>query len=108
LLADLAQSLVIVEDVGPEAFELLKDGSAIQRTIAEAHGARRHSQGWDEAALRRDQAIFREEVERAVRAGLKPGSGAVEEAVHVLLRLIDRGHGIARRAWRRAAYDAMV
>ena len=108
LLADLAQSLVIVEDVGPEAFELLKDGSAIQRTIAEAHGARRHSQGWDEAALRRDQAIFREEVERAVRAGLKPGIGAVEEAVHVLLRLIDRGHGIARRAWRRAAYDAMV
>jgi signal transduction histidine kinase len=104
-LADLAQSLVIVGDAGPEAVELLKDGSAIQRAIAEAHGARRHAQGWDEAALRRDQDIFREEVERAVRAGLKPGSAAVDEAVRVLLGLIDRGQGIAVRAWRRAAQD---
>jgi hypothetical protein len=102
-LADLAQSLVIVGDAGPEAAELLKDGSAIQRAIAEAHGARRHAQGWDEAALRRDHQVFREEVERAVRAGLKPGSGAVDEAVHVLLGLVDRGQGIAVRAWRRAA-----
>jgi PAS domain S-box-containing protein len=88
---------------GPEAVELLKDGSAIQRAIAEAHGARRHAQGWDEAALRRDQQVFREEVERAVRARLKAGSGDVDEAVRVLLRLIDRGEGIAVRAWRRAA-----
>jgi PAS domain S-box-containing protein len=101
-LADLAQSLVIVGDAGPESVELLKDGSAIQRAIAEAHGARRHAQGWDEAALRRDQQIFREEVERAVRAGLKPGSVAVDDAVRVLLGLIDRGQGIAVRAWRQA------
>ncbi|HZF68271.1 MAG TPA: ATP-binding protein [Gemmatirosa sp.] len=102
-LADLAQSLVIVGDAGREAVELLKDGSAIQRAIAEAHGARRHAQGWAEAALRRDQQIFREEVERAVRAGLKPGSGAVDDAVHVLLGLVGRGEAIAVRAWRRAA-----
>jgi PAS domain S-box-containing protein len=102
-LADLAQSLVIVEDAGPEAVELLQDGSAIQRAIAEAHGARRHAQGWDEDALRRDQQVFREEVERAVRARLKAGSGDVDEAVRVLLQLIDRGQGIAVRAWRRAA-----
>jgi hypothetical protein len=107
-LADLAQSLVIVGDAGPEAVGLLKDGSAIQRAIAEAHGARRHAQGWDEAALRRDQDIFREEVERAVRAGLKTGSVAVDDAVRVLLGLIDRGQGIAVRAWRRAAQDATV
>jgi hypothetical protein len=105
-LADLAQSLVIVGDAGSEAAELLKDGSAIQRAIAEAHGARRHAQGWDEAALRRDQQVFREEVERAVRARLKAGSGDVDEAVRVLLRLLDRGEGIAVRAWRRAADGA--
>jgi hypothetical protein len=105
-LADLAQSLAIVGDAGPEAVELLKDGSAIQRAIADAHGARRHAQGWDEAALRRDQQLFREEAERAVRAGLKPGSADVDDAVHVLLGLIDRGQGIAVRAWRRAAASA--
>jgi PAS domain S-box-containing protein len=104
-LADLAQSLVIVGDAGPEAVELLKDGSAIQRAIAEAHGARRHAQGWDEAALRRDQQIFREEVERVVRAGLKPASVAVDAAVRILLGLIDRGQGLAVRAWRRAVQD---
>jgi hypothetical protein len=30
--ADLAQSLVIVEDAGPEGAAMLKDGGAIQRT----------------------------------------------------------------------------
>jgi hypothetical protein len=30
----------------------------------------------------------------------------VDEAVRVLLGLIDRGQGIAVRAWRRAAQDA--
>ena len=47
--------------------------------------------------------MFREEVERAVRARLKAGNGSVYEGVHVLLGLIDRGQGIAVRAWRRAA-----
>ncbi len=106
LLADLAQSLVIVGDAGPEAAELLRDGSAIQRAIAAAHGARRHAQGWDEAALRRDQRVFREEVERALRARLEAGSEDVDAAVRLLLGLIDRGQGIAVRAWRGAAQDA--
>jgi PAS domain S-box-containing protein len=105
-LADLAQSLVIVGDAGPEAAELLKAGSAIQRTIAEEHGARRHAQGWAEPALRRDQQVFREEVERAVRARLKPGSRDVDEAMRVLLGLMERGEAISVRAWRRAAADA--
>lgn len=47
--------------------------------------------------------MFREEVERAVRARLKAGSGDVDEAVRGLLRLVDRGQGIAVPAWRRAA-----
>jgi hypothetical protein len=105
-IADLAQSLVIVGDAGPEAAALLRAGSAIQRTIAEEHGARRHAQEWGEGALRRDQRIFREEVERAVRAGLKAGSADVDEAVDLLLSLVDRGEGIAVRAWRRAAAEA--
>jgi hypothetical protein len=112
-LADLSQSLVIVEDAGPEAAALLADGSAIQRTIAEAHGARRFAQRFDEAALRRDYQIFRAEVERALRGRLRPDGADsaasalpdpdVDAAVQVLLGLVDRAEAISVRAWHRAA-----
>ncbi len=112
LLADLAQSLVIVADAGAEATELLHDGSAIQRTIAEHHGARRHAQGWSEAAVRRDHAVLREELERAVRSRIGRGQGGgsaaeatpeVEAAVALLLRLVDRAEAISVAGWRAAA-----
>ncbi len=109
LLADLAQSLVIVGDAGggdaggADAAALLRDGSAIQRVIADAHGARRHTQGWDEAALRRDYQIIREEVERAVRRSLRGHGTDADAAVDVLLRLMDRTEAISIAAWRRAA-----
>jgi PAS domain S-box-containing protein len=111
-LADLAQSLVIVADAGGEAAALLRDGSAIQRTIAEAHGARRHAQGWTEEAVRRDHAVLREELERAVRSRIGRGQGGnsaaettpqVEEAVALLLRLADRAETISIGGWRAAA-----
>ena len=98
--ADLAQSLVIVGEAGEEGADLLLDGSAIQRVIAEHHGARRYVQGWDEAAVRRDHQIFREEIERAVRTRLPPGTADLDSAVAVLLGLVDRAEAISVRAWR--------
>ena len=106
LLGDLAQSLVIVGEGGAEGAEgadLLRDGSAIQRTIADRHGARRHAQGWDEAEVRRDHQILREEVERAVLARTGRASAEGDAALTVLLRLIDRAEAISVAAWRRAA-----
>jgi signal transduction histidine kinase len=102
LLGDFAQSLVIVGEGGAEGADLLRDGSAIQRTIADRHGARRHAQGWDEAAVRRDHQILREEVERAVRV-MGRASADGDAALTVLLRLIDRAEAISIAAWRRAA-----
>jgi hypothetical protein len=106
LLADFAQSLMIVGDAGPEAPDLLRDSSAIQRTVAEYHGARRHAQGWDEAAVRRDHRIFREEVERVVRGRLRQEGPAVEAAVDILLGLMDRAEAISVGGWRQAAASA--
>ena len=103
LLGDLAQSLVIVGEGGAEGAELLRDGSAIQRTIADRHGARRHAQAWDEAAVRRDHQILREEVERAVLGRTGRASAEADVALTVLLRLIDRAEAISVAAWRRAA-----
>lgn len=101
--ASSGQSLVIVADAGPESAALLGDGSAIQRTIADAHGARRFAQGWDEDAVRRDHQVFREEVERAVRSHIKAESEDVAAALNVLLRLVDRAEAISVAGWRRAA-----
>ena len=103
LLGDLAQSLVLIGGVGPEGTDILRDGSAIQRTISERHGARRYAQGWDEAAVCRDHQILREEVERTVRRLLVGPSPDGNAALTVLLRLIDRAEGISVAAWRRAA-----
>jgi len=103
LLGDFAQSLVIVGEGGAEGADLLRDGSAIQRTIADRHGARRHAQGWDEVAVRRDHQILREEVERAVLGRTGRASAEGDAALTVLLRLIDRAEAISVAAWRRAA-----
>ena len=87
LLADLAQSLVILDGAGEDAGALMRDGTTIQRTVAEAHGARRAAQGWDEAALRRDHVVMRETVARVVRARVASHAGDVSEGLRVLHQL---------------------
>ncbi len=104
LLADVAQTLLIVSEAGSEAPNLLRDGSAIQHTIADHHGKRRHAQGWTESAVHRDHQLMREELERAVRNRLRgrASSTSVEEAVQLLLRLISNAERVSVEAWRRA------
>jgi PAS domain S-box-containing protein len=43
------------------------DGTAIQRIVAERHGAQRARLGWEESEVRREFAILREEVATAIR-----------------------------------------
>ena len=108
LLADIAQTLLIISEAGREAAELLRDGSTIQRTIAERHGSRRHAQGWTENAVRRDHQLMREELERAVRVRLRnhPRAESLEEAVQLLLRLVTSAEALSVAAWRRAAEES--
>jgi len=107
LVADLAQSLVIIADGRAEAADLLRDGSAIQRAIAEAHGARRCAQGWDEASVRRDHAIMRREVERCLRSRTG-GDAATEAAMRILSALNERAEATSIRSWRRCMANARV
>jgi hypothetical protein len=103
LLDDLAQALVIIDEAGGEAAALLRDGSAIQRTIAEHHGARRFAQRWSEEGVRRDFAVLREEVERAVHERLPGGGADVADGLAVIARLHERATEISVGAWRHAA-----
>jgi PAS domain S-box-containing protein len=100
-VADLAQSLVIIADARAEAADLLRDGSAIQRAIAEAHGARRCAQGWDEASVRRDHAVLRREIERCLRSKAGSDDAALEAALRILSSLNERAAATGMRSWRR-------
>jgi PAS domain S-box-containing protein len=104
LLADIAQTLVIISEAGRDAPKLLRDGSAIQHTIADHHGRRRRAQGWTESAVHRDHELLREELERAVRGRLRgrARTSSVEEAVQLLLRLISNAERVSVEAWHHA------
>ncbi|HWJ23747.1 MAG TPA: PAS domain-containing protein [Gemmatimonadaceae bacterium] len=105
LLADLAQSLVIAGEAGADAVGILRDGSGIQRVIAEHHGVRRHTQGWTLSAVRRDYQLLLEELERVVRsrrvAGRADGEGDAG-ALRMLVGLVERSAQASARSWRRA------
>jgi PAS domain S-box-containing protein len=104
LLADIAQTLVIIGEAGPDAAALLRDGSAIQRVVAETHGARRHAMGWSIEALRRELDILRDVIVNGVRVNTRDGGAHPEDATGVLTHLIDRAAMISRRSWHRAAH----
>jgi hypothetical protein len=95
-LADIAQSLVILGETGGDP-DLMRDGSDLQRLIAERHGAQRARFSWTEDALRREFAVLREEVEASARRGSVPDP---EPAIVVLRRLMDRACEISVRGLR--------
>jgi PAS domain S-box-containing protein len=102
MLADFAQSLVIIADAGDESGPMLGDSSTILRAIAEAHGMRRQAQGWPEAAVRREYEILREVMEQAVRARVPVDSAGAPAAIRALFGLLDRAEASSLGAWRRA------
>jgi signal transduction histidine kinase len=106
LMADLSQSLVIIADAGEEAAALMRDSTAILRTIAETHGARRFDQGWTEAALRREHQILREEINGVVRARLASRATDLSDALDVLTRITERTQMLGLAAYHYAAAHA--
>lgn len=106
LIADLSQSLVIIADAGDAAAALMRDSTAILRTIAETHGTRRFAQGWTEAALRREHQLLRETLERVVRARLASRANELSEALSVMTRITERTQMLGLAAFRYAAARA--
>jgi signal transduction histidine kinase/PAS domain-containing protein len=85
LLADVAQCMLELGRQEGDLPALLRDGSAIQRVVADLHGAQRGRLGWTEEALKREFAVVRELVGDAVRRAAPSGADAVGAA-----RLADR------------------
>jgi hypothetical protein len=76
LVADLAQTLVLLEDAGGDGVELLRDGSAIQRTIADRHGLQRQRIGWTDQALDAEFDILGDVIEAVARVAAQEDPAA--------------------------------
>jgi hypothetical protein len=101
LIADVAESLIVLEDSGGHPTPLMQDGVEIQRLIAERHGAQRARLGWTEETLRRECEILAEEVERALRHRLGGAGGRTDEAIAVIRRQLDEVSRIGIKALHR-------
>jgi PAS domain S-box-containing protein len=103
LLADIAASLLALDESAGGLSPLIADGTAIQRTVAERHAAQRIASGWTTGSLRREYAILAEETERAVRRGVGTADGPpLDEAIIVMGRLIEQAEHIAVKAAEKA------
>ena len=97
--ADGSQSMRVRGGDADDAPRLLRDGSRIQRLVAELHADQRRRLGWGEPELRRDFELLREEVESCVRTHLPPGEGA-DAAAAVAARLLRQTERIGVQAFR--------
>ncbi len=105
VLADLAQALIMVSEAGSAETGLLSDSIAISQTVAERHGARRFTQGWDLGAVRRDYTVMGEVVARAVRADARARGADAGAALDIVAGFIAQSEARAVAAWR-VARDA--
>jgi hypothetical protein len=101
-LSDIGQLFTILDERGGARMPLLADSAAIQRVIAERHGAQRQRLGWTEDELRREHGILLAEVERVVLdSSLLTGSppGDTIPLLHVIMQEAEE---IAVRGFREA------
>ena len=107
LLADLAETLVIIEDSHGEPSPMLADAAEIQRYVGDRHGAQRARLGWTVEALAREFEIMREEIEHAMhRAFPGEGAGRVGEALAIIRRQLEQTAMASARALERTHQEA--
>jgi PAS domain S-box-containing protein len=105
-LSDVAHTLGDLDVADGADSELLRDSTAIQRTIAGRHGAQRFRLGWGESEIRREFEILKEELAAAVRRRVVSERQAeVEDSVRVLVEFVARAEQISLASFRAAAQD---
>jgi signal transduction histidine kinase len=102
LLADIAQSLSIIEESGGKPTQLMRDGGDIQSLIASRHGHHRQRLGWSEAQLDREYDVLLEEVDRAIDVGVEAERASPPAGRDLVRGFIGRAREESRRAYRRA------
>jgi signal transduction histidine kinase len=101
LVTDAVQCLVVLEESPDDVADLMQDGSAIQRTIADRHGIQRFRLRWTEEGVREDYRILMEEVEACARSAAADVPDPDPELALSLLRsFMQQAVNISIRAFR--------
>ena len=89
LVADMAETLVVIEESRGEPSSIIADGTAIRRMISERHGVQRARLGWTWMRSVSEHALLRAEVEGAIhRRFLGEREGRIAEAIRVIDQLV--------------------
>jgi hypothetical protein len=110
-LSDFFQSIAVLERSDelkdPEETLLLRDGSHIQRLIAELHGRQRYRMGWTPDALEREYEILDQEIAAYVQRTASTASAAetVRWALDFLKHLLTHAHKASVAAFTAAARE---
>jgi PAS domain S-box-containing protein len=103
-LSDLAATFSALDLAAGADDEGLRDGSAIQRTVAERHGSQRRRLGWGEDEVGREFQVLREEVLAAVRRRVHPPRPEeLEGALDALASFVATAERISLASFRRGA-----
>lgn len=106
-VADVAAVLIAAEEARGQPSTVIADASELQRFVADRHGLQRAKLGYSRAALTREWAILREEIERVIRhASSSVPEPAVGEALALVERAIDQARQISERSLIRASREA--
>jgi PAS domain S-box-containing protein len=103
-LVDIGLALVTLDEGGGEP-ELMRDGTEIQRLIADRHGAQRARLGWSEEEMRREFTLLREIIPRMVAPEVVRTADKevhMEDALGVLDRLLQQTEMISVRGYQNA------
>ena len=109
-LAEIIQSLLIVEEAQGKASGVMRDGSVLRKVVSERHGAQRKRLGWTEDELRREFEIVRSTVFTALRRVVRHTQEvAVQDqrraAQTILAKLLDGAEQASLRGYRLAALE---
>jgi histidine kinase/DNA gyrase B/HSP90-like ATPase len=101
-LADVVQSLIVIDETGGIDSALYHAGSEIQLVVSTLHGKTRHNQGWTPEHLDQESVIMHEELEGLVHRHVPEGVGDVTAAIAVIGHLIEQARAQSARAYREA------
>jgi len=104
VLAVIARSMMAIAESGP-TYPIVRDGNAMQDTMAARHGRQRRRIGWTRNEVEREYRLLHEIVDRSLRdtAEARSIEADVDQALAVAHRLLDRARGASLRA-----YDAAI
>jgi len=101
-LADVAESLVVLEESEGQPSPIMSDATEIQRLISDRHGLQRARLGYTEQAMRREWAIIRSEMDRTIRRIFRATAQLqLNDALAVVQRFLDQGEYVSVRSLER-------